>query len=202
MESPITHNEYVPTIGQVVVTEGSRGSAISKTVAWATGSWFTHAFLVTGPDEAAEAWFPRVRTFNLTERMKELREENRAYAVLELSGMSAEERQGLVSLSKRTFLGRFYDVGQAILYGLFRRFVSDGPGTLICSRYITASFHAGGYNLFPAELVARRFASSTRKDNLTRGQVIPSDLLMSRLSVVRWSPSPTLSHWRACNANR
>jgi hypothetical protein len=188
----------LPRIGQVVVTEGDRNSWISRAVAKATGSWITHCFIVTDTNEAVEAWFPKVHSFDLTERMQELRKGRRAYAVLDLMTLTAEQRSSLVATA-RSFRGRFYDVGQALLFAMFHRFFSDGPGTLVCSRLITATFKkALGVDLFDELTLRIKFHSDhpNRQENLLAGQVTPADLLRSRLKVIRWVPSSFIRTWK------
>lgn len=182
-------------LGQVIVTEGNRNSLISKTTAWATGSWFTHVFVVTGADTAVEAFVPRVREFKLSDRMRELRQEKRAYAVLDHS-LTLRERCRLVDVANAS-IGKFYDVGQALIYGTWRRFYKDGPGTLICSRLITHIYSEIGIDLMDDEWVAQHFDPASRSvEDLKRGMVTPADLLKSRLRVVRWRPSPSIPDWR------
>jgi hypothetical protein len=155
-------------------------------VAWATGSWWTHVVLVTGADEITEAWMPRVRTRSLIDRIAELRREDRAFVVLDLKGITHDERCRLAR-GARSYTGRFYDVGQAVLFGLGRRFVKDGPGTLICSRLITAAFQQFlDVPLFAPGVVGQ---DSRRHEDYLAGECTPADLLKSILTVVAFSPS-------------
>lgn len=175
-------------VGQVVVTEGRATSPYSNLIAWATGSWWTHTFMVTGPDELTEARFPRVRTFKLSERIKQLHREDRAYYVLDRPGITVAERCRLVR-TMRGYVGRYYDIGQVLLYAVLRRFVQDGSGTMVCSRAISAAFQdALGLQLFGD--LSKVDPGSTRIEDLAKGECTPADLLKSsELSVVRFRRS-------------
>jgi hypothetical protein len=175
-------------LAQVVVTEADPRSWFSRLVRRVTGSPWTHAFIVTGEDELTEAWFPRVRRFSVAERMAELAEHSRRHVVLELPEITDEER-GAVAAKARSYAGRNYDVGQVLLYYLFRRFWKDGEGTLICSRVVTAAHFSGlgtaRGNLFPPEHLENLSEEMRhRVDNLREGYATPVDLLHSRLARV------------------
>jgi hypothetical protein len=125
----------------------------------------------------------------LTKRLEELRREKRAYVVLDLPTLTLADRCKL-ALHARSYVGRFYDVGQALLYTVNRRFESDGTGTMVCSRLVTAAYYSGlGLDLFPVE--KRAEAPRTRRANLAKGYATPADLLRSNLEVVRFVASPT-----------
>lgn len=127
----------IPTTpGTVVLTEGNRHHLVSKLVARFTDSWITHCFIVLNEREIVEAAFPRVRITSLAQRVHELTEEGRAAWCAETSPAVAEKA--------RTYAGRFYDFGQAFLFMVTGGFINDGPGTLVCSRLITASCLAAG----------------------------------------------------------
>ncbi|CAN5699565.1 hypothetical protein BH23GEM3_BH23GEM3_04400 [soil metagenome] len=174
---------------QAVVTEGDWTSWVSRAIRRVTGSKWTHTFLVTGPDELIEAWFPRVRTRTLSERTAELARDGRDYVVLELPETTDAERHAVVNKAKE-YVGRFYDVGQVLLYYTLRRFWKDGEGTLICSRLVTAAHFSGlgpeRGNLFPPEVLAAVPPRlEARMDNLKAGYATPDDLLYSRLVRIR-----------------
>src|SRR5688500_11624470 len=100
--------------GQFVITEGGN-SLISKLIAWHTGSWWTHAFIIVGKDEAVEATIPRVKKFDLHKRIKELEENDRAYVILDLPNITLQKRWKISAIAK-SYVGKFYDVGQLLLF--------------------------------------------------------------------------------------
>lgn len=177
-------------VGQIVLTEAT-GKPISQWISRSTDSPWTHAFLVVRPNALVEAAFPRVRSYPLCRRMAELEYGKRAYAVLDLPGITFEQRRQLVDKAL-SYEGRRYDVVQAFLYAVTRKFWNDGPSQLVCSRLVTAAFYSGlGINLFPEEIIQNH----PRRDNLIAGYATPDDLLHSRLDVVGFRPStrvPTL----------
>lgn len=177
-------------MGQVVVTEGNRQSRLSRAIAWATHSWATHAFISLGGNVGVEAVFPRVRRIDADARLAHLRSSDRSYVVLDLPAMTLSQRFQ-VGLTANELVGRFYDVGQMLLYGLTRRFWNDGFGTVVCSRAITASYLSGArLDLFPEEVLAAKYpANSPHLDNLRAGYALPVDLLKCRLEVVEFQPS-------------
>jgi hypothetical protein len=176
----------LPTrLAQVVVTQADPTSWFSRLVSKVTGSPWTHVFVVTGENELTEAWFPRVRRFAVADRMAELEEHGRRHVVLELPDITEEER-AVVAAKARRYTGRYYDVGQVLLYYLFRRFWRDGEGTLICSRLVTAAHFSGlgpdRGNLFPGEVLEDITEDMRHRiDNLRNGYATPVDLLHSRL---------------------
>lgn len=176
--------------GQVVVTEGDRDDVVSQTIASATGDWATHTFMVSGLDELVEAWFPRVRTMSLLQRVEELERNDRAYAVLDYHALQPLHRRLLVARA-RSFRGRLYDWPQALVYSLFRDFWRDGPKRLVCSRLITAAYQqALGVELFPEHVLRAQYPSDFRRQaSLRKGYALPSDLLRSRLTVMEFRPS-------------
>lgn len=179
-------------VGQVVVTEGNRDSWISKTIAWATGSWATHVFLVLDDQQAIEAKFPRVRVINTSARIAELEEQGRAYVVMEHPELKVSARWRLAEHAMG-MVGRWYDLGQVLLYLVSGRFWRDGAGTLTCSRLVTAAFQNVGVSLFPDRLLdSRRAVFNGRLDNVRRGYATPVDLLLSSLVTVHFSASPEI----------
>jgi len=192
----------MPCIGQVFITEGDRSSFISRAVAWATGSWATHAFIVTDLDTLTEADFPLVRNASLKERLNKLERSDRAWVALDLPGINIS-RRCRVARKAQSYVGRFYDVGQLFVYAInklynmvFRghregSFWRDGVGTLVCSRLVTAAYYSGiGVNLFPDDLLAQHYPNGhSRLDNMRNGYVVPVDFLKSALTVVDFQPS-------------
>lgn len=177
-------------IGQIIVTEGERDSLISQMIAHHTGSWATHTFLVSVDGWGIEARFPFVRLMDVEARLDQLRCEDRAYVVLDIPELTEAERAG-ISLRAWEFLGRWYDIGQALLFILTGQFWKDGDGTLTCSRLITASYFDGAsYDLFSKDILDEKYpATHPRVRGLQRGYATPADLLTSRLEVVDFHPS-------------
>jgi hypothetical protein len=177
-------------LGQVVVTEGGRDSLISRGIAEFQGSWATHAFIGVGKGRAVEAHFPRVRYLNVADRVRELKAQDRAFAILDLPDLRLDRRL-LTARKAEEFVGRFYDVGQVLLYALTNRFWNDGTGTLVCSRVVTGAFFGGGKeNLFDGATLDRHYpVGHPRRTNLASGYATPADLLASRLQLVEFFPS-------------
>lgn len=177
-------------MGQVVIQEVDRTNWLSRTVASCTHSQVTHAWIATRRGYGVEAWFPQVRIIPVKERLAELRAKDRAFAILDLPSIGQVERAAIVDKAE-SYIGRWYDVGQILLFLLTGEFWDDGAGTLICSRLVTASYFSGAQeNLFPDALLATEFpVTFPRLDNLRAGYVVPSDLLRSRLEVVDFRPS-------------
>lgn len=171
--------------GTVVVTQGERDSVISRAVEHATRSPWTHAFIVTAEDQGVEAWFPRVRRMRVGQRLEELDRVGRAWVTLALPGL-AEGRRALLARKAESYVGRWYDVGQALLYLTTRQFRGDGEGTLVCSRLVTAAHLSGiGENLFDASIIDRHYPTGhPRRRNLESGYATPADLMLSRLQPV------------------
>ena len=146
--------------------------------------------LVLNATTAIESRFPRVRIFDLSSALAEWRAQDRAYAVLDLPDQSDETRQQIVACA-RTYLGRWYDVPQMVLFLLTARFWNEGVHRLVCSRLVAESYIAGGHEtLFPEDLLAKRYAlDDPRLDNLRMGEVAPVDFLRSRLRMIDFQPS-------------
>jgi hypothetical protein len=140
----------------------------------------------------SQAW-PMVRAFNLKDRHRELREQNRAYVVLDVPGITAQQRLRLAGAGRR-FIGKWYDVGQFLLFGFTGRFWSDGQGTVICSRYITAAVKTAlGVDIFTPESLSKHYPSHySRGQDLLAGYCLPVDLLKSTLKVTEFRPSKTI----------
>lgn len=162
-------------LGDVVVTEGNPGSLFSRAVMWATGSHFSHCFLVTGEDELTEATWPRVRTYSLSQRLAELAEEGRGWVSLRLPLTDGAQ----VARIATTFVGRQYDLLQILLFAVFRGFVLDGPLRLVCSRFVTAVYMDElTRDLFPlATVVSKAGRGNRRIPQLRIGYAAPHELV-------------------------
>jgi len=172
--------------GMVVITSGNRHSLVSKAIAWATGSWWTHAFIVTGLNSAVEAFNPEVREIVVSERLKELEKNGQNYVVLDLPDISDVDREK-VAASAKAFVGRSYNNLQTALFGLFRVFWNFKASEPFCSTLVTKVFlSALNLHIFADqpdnELLARFYY---RWHNLQEGLVTPAELLQfSALQVV------------------
>jgi uncharacterized protein YycO len=178
----------LPKIGQVVLTEGVQGAVLSTSISYFTNSLWTHAFLVTGANEAVEAWLPRIRKVDLRERMDRLYNQGRAYAILDLPLLPRAARETIAEKAN-TYVGKLYDVRQTLTYALFGEFRGGSDNQLLCSRIITAAFYSCGENLFDEATLCRKLPPAQRLPNLRQGYATPVDLLFSRLSIVRFQPS-------------
>jgi hypothetical protein len=157
----------------------------------ATHQRASHSILVTGADSGVEAWFPRVREVpNLSDRLATFRDQKRAYALLDLPTLTVARRLQ-IARNGLSYVGRFYDIGQVVLFALTGRFWSDGAGTLVCSRLVTAAYFDARENLFDAEVLGALPPDFPRCANLAQGWVTPGDLLYSRLVVREFVPSAT-----------
>lgn len=175
-----------------MVCEGGQHDFISKLVRWATGSRLTHCFFVTGDDEIVEAYVPRVRKNSLSKKLTELKTQDRAYFVLDYPGLAPIHRE-VLSRRAREYVGRWYDIGQAVFYGFARRFRKDGAGTVTCSRLITAVFkEALGFRLFD---LSRFDASLTNLSDLAKGECTPDDLMKSKMVLQSFVPSSRIQRW-------
>lgn len=177
-------------MAQVIVTEMNRHNVLSRAIAHTTHSVVTHCFMALGASYGIEATFPRVRTFNLDEKLDELRANDQAYAVLDIPSLTLGQRYNAV-VKALSYEGRFYDVGQMLLYALTHKFWNDGTGTLLCSRLVTAAYLEGAkVSLFPEDLLAAKYGEThPRLANLRAGYATPADLLASKLEVVDFVPS-------------
>jgi hypothetical protein len=171
--------------GQVIVTEGARGSWISRGIAWKTESWWTHSLIVVGPGVAVEATSPRICYVDLDKRLKELRQADRAYVVLDLP--FAYDRRAVANAAEG-FVGKWYDHGQILVFALTGRFIGDGIGTLVCSRLCAAAFKkAINLDIWNEHKVPDDFA---RKGDLAACELTAPDLLRySHLEIDGFSPS-------------
>ena len=166
-------------LGDVVVTSGTRQQWRSRLLMWAMNSMWTHVFIVGPNDTMLESSFPHgVRISSLADRVASLQHEERAAHVLRYPGLTAADAL-VVATTAANMRGRKYDVLQAILYGLFRHFIKDGPLRLICSRYVTASYaDDAGIDLFPVRVLDERAGrANARYAELRKGWCAPQDFL-------------------------
>lgn len=170
--------------GQVIITEGNWKSPTSRGIRWFTKSKWTHAFMVVSKSEAVEASFPRVRKFDLNERIAELEAEKRDYMILEYPGLTIQQRWRIAATS-RSWVGRWYDIGQILIFVALGKFHKDGVGTVVCSRLITGAFEVNNKPLFTETEWNNLPDDYIRKDNLKKQMAVPADLVHSKLAVVR-----------------
>lgn len=183
----------------VVITEGKRNSIVSRIIAYfiarswkktATGeqlewglkySWYTHCFLVVGPQRAIEARLFRIRSFDWTERIKQLEEQGRSYVVMEHPELTVQRRWRLDSRA-RSLLGKWYDLRQMITFAITGRF--SRKQQVNCTSIITHAHKAAlGVNLFD------NVTDHPRQQDLQEGKGVPQDLFLSKLVPVGFSPS-------------
>lgn len=164
-------------VGDVVVTSGSHSFG-SRVIMWFTDSAWTHVFIVGENDALYESYFPiGVSKDSCAVRFAELERLGQAYRVLRVPELTEHQRAMLVRGALGQW-GRKYDVLQAVLYGLFRVFVRDGPMRVICSRFITVAYEAASIDLFPAAVLDKRMGVLSRRyDQLRRGWCTPEDLI-------------------------
>jgi hypothetical protein len=127
--------------GMIVITQGTPQSLASRIVHWATKSWWTHGFVVINETDAIEVLIPKVRKLNIQERLAELEREHRDYIVMDLPGITDEERQK-VAEAATSFLGWDYDVWNCLYFGIKKMWLGSRRG-MFCSRHWTASFFKG-----------------------------------------------------------
>lgn len=182
--------------GMVVYTEGERWSPWSALIRWATKSRYTHCFIVTGDDQAVEAYFPRVRTLKVSDRLAELERQGRHAVLADYQGRQfslpffEDAARRAVADSALRFVGRYYDVLQAALYFVLGAFVNDGPKRLVCSRVVTAAYYdALDISLFSdiEEIGADMGLAPARIAQLQKGWATPNDLMVfSTLKWLKW----------------
>lgn len=163
----------------MVVLTASDGGILARLIHYCTGSWWTHCFIVTGPDEGVEAYFPRVRRLSVSKRLAELDAEGRGWMVLDRPRMSPVTRESIAAKA-RQYVGRLYDPLQSVIFLLVRHFVGDGPKRMVCSRLISAAYDEGGrIDIFRD---VSRYAgptshlSAARIAGLRKGYCTPADL--------------------------
>lgn len=164
--------------GDIVVTSGNGRDRIAKLIEWATNSTWTHAFLVLDEDTLMESAFPHgVRTAPLAARFEDLAAAGQVWRVLRKPGLAPADEARIVAAAQR-LTGRRYDILQAIIYGLFHRFVDDGPLRLTCARFLSETYRLAGEDLFTiARVRAAAGAGFIRAAQLAKGWVIPDDFL-------------------------
>lgn len=169
--------------GSVVITEANWKSWISRGIAKATKSKWTHCFIVTGPDEAVEGTFPRAKKFKLSARLAELKAQKRDYVVFDHPDNTLQRRWRLTATA-RSWVGKWYDVGQILIYLFTGRFHKDGIGTVVCSRMVTGVYASIGVKLFDEEALKNLPEDYLRKNNLRDQMAVPDDFFRSKLVVV------------------
>lgn len=164
--------------GDIVVTAVYPKSWMSRAVAWFSGSKWTHLFIVKDQETLLESGFPSgAKGDSLPLRFASLEENGQAYVVLRVVGLTAEQLARTIEIAD-SWLGRKYDILQAILFGLFRIFIDDGPKRIICSRYVAGAFADGGRNLFPLDVLLKRAgAQHPRFYQIAKGWTIPKDFI-------------------------
>ncbi len=171
-------------LAQVVVTAGGK-DWWGRTSRFILGSRWTHVWIVTGPDELVESFFPiGVRKYSIAMRMKELKAAGRAYVVMDHPGINAVERENIAEKAK-SFVGKKYNIFTLFFWVLFGRFCNLTRRKLVCSTLITASYKEGaGRDLF--KLKNCHFLYKGQQADLKRGMATPpeiflySDLLIRR----------------------
>lgn len=124
--------------GMVIITQGNPRSLISNLIKRATGSWWTHCFIIVSETESIEAWFPRTRRFNTQERLDLLKREKRDHVVMDLPGITDEDRVKVVEKAE-TYIGTLYNVWNALFFLIFKTWVEKGR-RVFCSQLIATSY--------------------------------------------------------------
>lgn len=170
--------------GQVVITQGDPKSIVSKLIRWVTGSWWTHGFVTISTTEAVEAVVPRVKKLNIQDRMKELEAGGRDYLVMEMDGLTDEQREKIAQ-SALSFLGRLYDLLGCVFYVLFKSWY-EGTKRVICSRLMSASYFDGiQHNIFNNVATRLPVTLEYRTRNLEDGYCTPDEVFRySDLTVI------------------
>src|SRR4051812_23874359 len=165
--------------GDIVVTSFDPTSWTSKVVAWFGGSRWTHIFIVKDQTTLLESGFPKgAKNDSLPDRFISLDSKGQEFKVLRVYQLTEEELQKTIETAD-SWLGRKYDVLQAIIFGLFHFFINDGPKRVICSRYVSGAFMAGGRNLFPEQLLAVRAGiNHPRYKQILKGWTVPKDFIL------------------------
>lgn len=164
--------------GDIVVTSCDPSSWESRAVAWFGGSKWTHIFIIKDANTLLESAFPQgAKGESVPERFVSLAKNRQDFVVLRVVGLTPEELAKTIETAD-SWLGRKYDVLQAIIFGLFHFFIDDGPKRAICSRYVAGAFTTGGHNLFSkAVLLARAGANHPRFHQMEKGWTIPNDFI-------------------------
>jgi hypothetical protein len=164
------------SLGSVIFTYGNRLGLMDKAIARFSGSWWTHVFIVVGPDEAVEAVFPRVRLFKLSDRIAELTKAQRSWTVTDMPLTIAQKFN--VVKKARSYVGRWYNLWSVLVYTVTRSFTEDGEHFLTCTRLITASYLAAGVDLLPQDVIECEPNSSYSNFNtLEDGYATPDELM-------------------------
>lgn len=174
--------------GQVVIVAGRPGYWLHRIVAWATGWWWVHAFVIVDEDRAVEATWPKVREFSVSERLAQYRRQGQEYVVLDYEHgydrgdrpLSIDERHG-IGVQARSYIGRWYNLFSIVWYLFFRAFNRTGGGKHpFCSRLVTASYRQGAKIDLTAGLeqgVVLNLAKYERLNAMRDGYVTPAEIL-------------------------
>jgi hypothetical protein len=165
--------------GMVVITQGNKHSWVSRMIKFASKSWYTHGFVVTGDNEAVEAKFPHVTKLNIDERIRELEQDGRDYIVLDYPGITSEEREQ-VAQQALTYVGRLYDIWNAVLY-LFIQVWWQGTHRLVCSGLMAKSFMDGIHKPFFNMNTIPSSYNKYRRENLEKGFCTPDEVLRNSI---------------------
>lgn len=162
--------------GMVVITQGDPSSIVSRLIRWATGSWWTHGFVVISDTEGMEAKFPRVCRLSLKERFAELEAGGRDYAVMDLPNITDEQREQVV-LAALKLEGRLYDIWNCLYYGIFKMWV-EGSHRFVCSRLMSAVFYDSlDVKIFDGAIDRMPSSLWYRLPNLSDGYCTPDEVL-------------------------
>ncbi len=158
--------------GTIIITRGRKFDPVSTAIRLFSGSWWTHAFIIINETEAIEAWFPRVRKFNYSNRLVQLRKEGRYIKVLELPDLSDIERYTVVH-NAVSYIGRLYDIWNLLYYVIFKSWFESGT-RMVCSSLIARAYTNAGrpiFNELPSTMPHRL------RDNLQDDYCTPEDIL-------------------------
>lgn len=163
--------------GEVVIVEGRRGTWLHRIVAWATGWWWVHSFVISGEDRAVEATWPRVAEFTVSERLAEYTRRGQRFMVLDYPGLTLDQRHA-IGVQARSYIGRWYDVFGIVWYAVFRVFNrTAGIKRFFCSRLVTASYRQGANIDLTAGLSQHTLEFYQRAQAMRDGYVTPAEIL-------------------------
>jgi uncharacterized protein YycO len=161
--------------GQVVLVEGDRHSWIHRAIAFESSWWWTHAFLVVSPTTAIEATFPKVREFDLQERLAEYLREGRSVVVLDQYQI-ADGQRAQIALQARSYVGRWYNLLAVLWFTVFHTFTRTGGNhAFFCSRLVAASYREGA----GIDITDRKYGMDmySRTKAMRDGYLTPYELL-------------------------
>lgn len=168
--------------GMIVVERRRKRTRIGTLVKWATGSEWTHCWMVTVPHLGigVEADLPRIRRMHPQQRIAQILADGGQVKVLDRPTWTAAERAAIVATCD-SYVGRLYDIVQCLYYLLFGKFVNDGTRRMVCSRTMTASVMEGARQMIfdPATLVAKGVTMGSKLFNdLLLGWATPRDIAL------------------------